>query len=134
MTSSVSSHSSPSSPFSSHSSLGLFLNFRPRLHSSLHLRSCLFSRSYRIIDFFTTDFRLNILFAHILLIVFCWSIFNRRRHNWDTVSQHLYGFFHRKWLGAIRDISIAMPSTVKLRHLQILLYITIRPSLDWYKF
>ena len=27
--------------------------------------------------------------------------------------QHLYGFFHRRWLGAIRDIAIAMPSTVK---------------------
>ena len=40
-------------------------------------------------------------------------IVNRRRHNWDTVSQHLYRFFHRKWLGAIRDIAIAMPSTVK---------------------
>ena len=25
-------------------------------------------------------------------------LINRRRHNWDTVSQHLYGFFHRKWL------------------------------------
>ena len=42
-----------------------------------------------------------------------WESLNRRRHNWDTVSQHLYGFFHRKWLGAIRDIAIAMPSTVK---------------------
>ena len=41
---------------------------------------------------------------------------NRIRHNWDTVSQHLYGFFHRKWLGAIRDIAIAMPSTVNDVH------------------
>ena len=40
--------------------------------------------------------------------------FNRRRHNWDTVSQHLYGFFHRKWLGAIRDIAFAIPSTVNV--------------------
>ena len=40
-------------------------------------------------------------------------IINRRRHNWDTVSQHLYGFFHRKWLRAIRDIAIAMRSTFK---------------------
>ena len=55
------------------------------------------------------------------LIEFHYIKFNRRRHNWDTVSQHLYGFFHRKWLGAIRDISIAMPTvkpyTLRLSHI-----------------
>ena len=33
----------------------------------------------------------------------------RIRPKWDTVSQHLYGFLDKKWLGAICNIAIARP-------------------------